>query len=136
MSQGKRDADDAILMALACGATQEAAARTAGVSKSTVERRMQDLAFRSRLHAIRQEIVERTTGMLTAAASEAVKTLVDLLKEPIAPASRLGAARTILEMGVKLRELADLGERVRSMEEQMATMQGTNPPPSTEAVLK
>jgi hypothetical protein len=61
-------------------------------------------------------MVQRTAGMLTAAAGEAVKTLRDLLKEPIPPATRLGAARTTLEMGVKLRETVELQERIAALE--------------------
>jgi hypothetical protein len=41
-----------------------------------------DAAFRRRIQKVQHEIAERTTGTLTAAATEAVKTLVELLKTP------------------------------------------------------
>jgi AcrR family transcriptional regulator len=113
---GRRNADDVLLMALACGATIEAAATKAGVSEATLYRRLQNPEFQQRLHELRADMVQRTAGMLTAAAGEAVRTLLALQQASIPPASRLGAARAILELGVKLREAAELEERVRALE--------------------
>src|SRR5262245_1286132 len=94
--QGK--GDEALVLALACGATAEAAAVKAGMSRRTVFRRLADESFRRRLRNARQEMVERTSGMLTAASMEAVRTLMTLM-EPQAPyASRLGAAKAVLEL--------------------------------------
>ena len=81
--KGRRSADDHLLMALACGATVEVAARQAGVSESTVYRRLAEHAFRQRLHQVRADMVERTAGTLTAAANEAVRALVELLKRTL-----------------------------------------------------
>jgi hypothetical protein len=115
---GRQKADDAILMALACGATVENAARTAGVAPRTVHRRLTDPGFSQRLHAIRADMVQRTAGMLTGASMEAVKILLELLK-PTNPASvRLGAARAILENGMKVREKAELEDRLVALEKQ------------------
>ena len=115
----KKGIDDRLLMALACGATVEAAARTLGISERTVYRRLGEAAFRRRLQGLRADMVQRTSGMLTAAAGEGVKTLLALLKEGTPAAVRLGAAKAVLEFGVKLRELAELEERVADLEEQM-----------------
>jgi hypothetical protein len=57
---------------------------------------------------------------LTAASSEAVRTLLELMKPDVAASTRLGAARAILESGVKLREIAELEERLSALEEQLA----------------
>jgi len=38
--RGRKNADQLLLMALACGATVEAAARSAGISQATVYRRL------------------------------------------------------------------------------------------------
>jgi hypothetical protein len=62
--RGRRQADDMILMALACGATLEAAAAKAGVSKTTVQRRMQDPAFKARLQEFRSDMVKRNASTL------------------------------------------------------------------------
>jgi hypothetical protein len=54
--------------------------------------------------------------MLSAAGGEAVKTLLALQKDTVPAAVRLGAARAILELGVKLRETAELQERIAALE--------------------
>jgi hypothetical protein len=114
--QGRRQADDALLMALACGATVENAARAAGVAPRTVHRRLANPAFRQRLQALRADMLQRTAGLLTAAALEAVKTLVALQQPPVPAAVRLGAARAILEIGNNVRVVADFEERLTAVE--------------------
>jgi AcrR family transcriptional regulator len=113
-------ADEQLLHALACGATVEAAARQAGVSPATVYRRLQDAAFTRRLQRLRGDMVQRTAGALTAAATEAVRTLLELMKPASPHASRLGAAKAVLEIGMKVREMAELEERMTTLEEQLA----------------
>ena len=80
--KGRRNADEQLLMALACGVTVENAARQAGISPSTAYRRLADASFRQRLQKLRGDMVSRTAGTLTAAATEAVRTLLELLKSP------------------------------------------------------
>ena len=113
---GRRRADDGLILSLACGATVEAAARKANVGEATVYRRLQDPAFRAKVDATRAELVQRATAMLTAAAMEAVKTLLDLQGAKQPPATRLGAARAVLEMGSKLRTEGDLTARLEAAE--------------------
>ena len=125
--QGKRNADHRLLLALACGASVEQAARQAGVSESTAHRRLVDPAFRQQLQALRADMVQRTAAALTAAASEAVRTLLDLLKPTVPYAARLGAARSVLELGVKLREAAELEERLAALEERLAERDRDSP---------
>jgi hypothetical protein len=116
---GRKAADEALLLALACGATVENAARSASLSERTVFRRLDEPEFRRRLQRMRDEMAQRTTASLTAAGLEAVRTLVDLLQSTKPPAVRLGAARGILELGVRLREASELTERISSLEEQV-----------------
>ncbi len=114
---GRHSADDSLLMALACGAIVENAARQAGDSPRTAYRRLADAAFRQRLQTLRGDMVSRTSGTLTAAAGEAVRTLLELLKNPTSSSVRLGAARAVLEIGMKLREVAELERRLAELEE-------------------
>ena len=76
---------------------------------------MADAAFRRHLQQLRGDRVQRT-----AAATEAVRTLLDLLQPSAPHTARLGAARSVLEIGVKLREVADLEERLAALERQQA----------------
>jgi hypothetical protein len=124
-NQHRKKAEDKLLLALACGATVESAARECGISSRTVFRRLNEPAFRRRLQALRTDMVQRTAGTLTAASAEAVRTLVELLKPKVADTTRLVAAKAVLESGVKLRELAELEERLAALEEQMQAQQAT-----------
>lgn len=114
---GRRKADDRLLMALACGATVESAARQAGIGETTVYRRMRDPAFKTRLREVQADILQRTAGALTAAATESVRTLLELQKPGTPPATRLGAARAVLEIGLKVREIVELEARVVELEQ-------------------
>ena len=125
--RGRRNADNKLLMAFACGATIESAARQAGVSESTARRRLADPAFQQQLQALRADMIQRTAGALTAAATEAVRTLLELQKAAAPPAVRLGAARSILEIGIKLRENADLEERLSALEQQLGVADACRP---------
>ena len=70
--------EDPLLLALACGATVEAAARQCGLSDRTIYRRLQDAVFKKKLDQVRADMIQRSSGMLTAAAGEAVRTLLAL----------------------------------------------------------
>jgi hypothetical protein len=118
--RGRKNADQTLVMALACGATVEAAARSAGISKATAFRRLQNPEFCSLLKKTQADMVERTGGMLTASGLESVKTLLELQKPSIPAAVRLGAARSVLEIGMKVRERTDLEQRMAAMEADMA----------------
>jgi DNA-binding MurR/RpiR family transcriptional regulator len=121
--KGRRSADEPLLVALACGATVQAAAQKAGVSPATVYRRLQEAGFKQRLQELRADMVQRTAGMLTAAAGEAVKTLLALQKDTTPAAVRLGAARAILEIGMKVRDATELEERLAALEQRLAQQQ-------------
>jgi len=116
--------DEQLISALACGATKEAAARQAGVSLSTVHRRLADPEFCRELQAFRADIVQRTAGALTAAGLEFVKTLIALVGAGTPPSTRLGAAKAGLELGMKVRENADLEQRMAALEERLAATPG------------
>jgi hypothetical protein len=116
-SSKRKKAEDALLTLLACGATVEAAAQKCRISERTAYRRKADPDFQRQLQALRGEMVQRAAGMLTAAALEAVKTLLLLQDAAISAAVRLGAARAILEMGLKVREATDLEQRLSALEQ-------------------
>jgi hypothetical protein len=118
-----KKADTMLLLALACGATAEQAARQTGLTSRTVYRRLQEESFRKQIQEIRAEMVQRTAATLTAAGSESVKTLLALQQANVPAAVRLGAARAVLEIGLKLREAADLEQRLGALELLMAQSQ-------------
>jgi hypothetical protein len=116
---GKEARADALLLtALAAGATVRDAARRAGVSERTAHRRLADPAFRQRVTEARAGMVERALGQLADGSSEAVGTLRKLLKAKADPV-KLSAARTILEMGNKLRESVELTQGIAALEQRL-----------------
>ena len=75
--------------------------------------------FRARLKQIKGDMVRRAAEMLTAATLESAKTLLTLQNDKQPPAVRLGAARAVVALGVKLRESAELEERIAELEQRM-----------------
>jgi hypothetical protein len=117
--QGKRGADPKLLLVLACGATVESAARQAGVSESTVRRRLKDPKFLHKLNRMRADMHLRIADQLTAASTEGVRTMVQLMQPSNTGNVRLGAARSVVELSTKVRETADLAARLAELEQRM-----------------
>jgi hypothetical protein len=118
----RRNADPLLIAALAGGATNQDAARRAGVSEKTVYRRLDDPTFRQQVADARAGLVTRAVAMLAEAGTEAVRTLRALLADGTPPAVRLGAARAVLELGTRLRESEELERRLAALEEQQAAL--------------
>jgi DNA-binding LacI/PurR family transcriptional regulator len=120
---GRRNADSALVTALAAGGTVEASARAAGVSETTVYRRLREPAFRQRVAEARDEMVNRAVARLSATSTLAADTLRELLKAR-SETVRLGAARAVLELGSRLREQEDLAERIAALERGLTERKG------------
>jgi hypothetical protein len=120
----RRKGEAALVVALACGASAEGAAQQAGVSPRTVYRRLADPAFRAQVGAARADLVRREAGLLTAAGLGSIKALTALQESATSEAVRLGAARAVLELSCKLRESADVLERVAAVEGRLEALLG------------
>ena len=122
MAGGVRANAQAVAVAgLAAGLTMTEVARQAGVSDRTIRRWLKRDAFRRRVEDARTELITGTVGRLADSAGEAVATLRQLLREGNPPATRLGAARAILEMASRYRESEELERRLTVLEEAVAT---------------
>jgi site-specific recombinase XerD len=117
--------DESLLKLLACGATVESAARKLGVTERTVYRRLTKPGFKERLRALRNDIAERNANTASALATEALKTLLDLMSPGQPPTVRLRACDTLLRSGIKLQEHADLTKRVTALEQEGTGAQPT-----------
>jgi hypothetical protein len=116
----RKSKSTALVWALACGGTVEYAADHAGVSRRTAFRRLADPEFRRQVAEARTQMVERASGSLTAVSAAAIATLNELLDRGIAPQARLGAARAVLDIGMKVREVAELEQRIAELEQRIA----------------
>jgi hypothetical protein len=116
---GRRKADEALALALAAGQTLRAAAPAAGVSERTAARRWADPDFRLRVSELRGEMVHRALGRMADGMAEAADQMRALLAAD-SESVRLGAARALLELGVKLRESVELEARLVDLEAAMS----------------
>ncbi len=73
---------------------------------------------------MRAEVVRRSTDMCTAAGLPAIKTLMTLQESAESESARLGAARTLLEQGYKLREKAEMAARIAALEQKIEALVG------------
>lgn len=113
--RGRRNADENLALALASGQTLRDAAVAARVGERTATRRWADPTFRQRVADLRGEMVSRALGRMADGMAEAADVLRSLLAAE-GESVRLGACRAMLELGVKLREFADVEERFAALE--------------------
>jgi transposase len=116
MAKYNQKVETVLVAALAKGATVAQAARQAGVSERTVYRRRQQPDFQARIDALQNDILQRVATLLTKATEEGIRSLVSLQEQSTPASVRRAAARDILEVGIRLREAADLEKRVLALE--------------------
>jgi hypothetical protein len=116
--RGRRNADEALALALAAGQTLRDAAQAVGISERTAARRWSDPDFRRRVSELRGEMVGQILGKLTEGMTDAVAKLRELLGAQ-SESVRLGAARSILEIGMRVRELVEFEDRLTALEQHM-----------------
>lgn len=114
--RGRESADEKLALALAGGCTVREAAKKARVSERTAFRRLEDQAFVQEVGRIRGEMMTRAIGRLAAGMVKAVDDLEKLTKAR-SEAVRLGAVKARIELPVRLRESAELEERIRKLEQ-------------------
>jgi hypothetical protein len=86
----RRRSDEKLLLALACGASVESAARSVGVSPRTAHRRLKDPEFQRQLRKLKRDMMERASSILAAGTLEAAKSFL-AFQDPATPqAVRLG----------------------------------------------
>ncbi len=124
---GSHKGDPALVVALAAGLTNKQAAKEAGVSERTVIRRLSDPAFKRRVEEARAETLAQTSARLTAVGIAAVRTLLRLL-DADSEQVRLAAAKSILDMGVRLREASDHEARIAELQDRLNQLEGLRGP--------
>ena len=75
----RKNADLTLVLAVAAGLTNKQAAEQAGISESTVYRRLRDPVFKQQVGEARAATVEQASARLTAASLTAIQTLLQLL---------------------------------------------------------
>jgi hypothetical protein len=118
-ANGRQNGDSVLIVALLANPTLADAAKSAGVSEQTARRRLRDPKFQARVEAAGSELIDAAVRALAGHIEEAVATLVDLNRDA-PPSIRLGAARTILELGPKWRTKRSLEKSVHELKRSVA----------------
>ena len=107
---------DAVALALASGATlREAAQRTSAGERTIKTWTAANPQFVRRVAELRAEMTSRALGRLVEGMSFAADTLRKLLTAK-SEMVRLGAARSVIELGTRVREIVELEERITALE--------------------
>ena len=96
--------------------TIEQAAAAAGVSTASAWRYMRDETVMLRVRAACRDSLRQSQSLLQAACVESVERLREILRDGETQSLQLTAAKTILELGLKAVELADIEERLATLE--------------------
>lgn len=115
-----------VIRALLENPTRRDAARAAGVSEATIWRMFQEENFREAYRQASTRTLDAAIGALQAGSNEAIETLREIMADDEAhTAARVTAARTILEMGLRCRELIEHEERIAELEQRIEAMNST-----------
>lgn len=112
---------ESFLAALLTQPTVAQAAKTAGISQATATRWLKDAPFAERYAEARRGMVHEAMRFLeqTMLAAAAVLRTV-MLNDTIRPQTRVMAARSVLELGLRASELEDQERRITALEEALA----------------
>lgn len=119
---GRHRADESLIASFVAGVTVQEAAARASVGERTAFRRLSDPSFRQRLAETKGRMLEAVSARLVASAGAACEELERLLKKAESESVRLGAARTILEQVLRMRELVEIDQRLLALEQEVKTV--------------
>jgi hypothetical protein len=105
-----------VALALASGRSLREAAGECHTGETTIKRWLAEQAFVRRIGQLRAEMTSQALGRLVENMVSAADTLGFLTRKARSESVRLGAARALLELGVKLRESVELEERIAALE--------------------
>src|SRR5262245_51311891 len=107
---------DAVALELAAGASLHEAARRTGAGERTIKTwTAAKPQFARRVAELRAEMTSRALGRLIDGMALAADTLRKLLTAK-SEMVRLGAARSVIELGTRVREIVELEERISALE--------------------
>ena len=108
--------DELLVVALAKGESNVTAAKLGGCSLRTVDRRMADPTFRDEVQKVRNGLVATAAGRIAGLMDDATDALKELLGSET-EAIRLSAARTVFDVALRLKDCAELENRLSAVEE-------------------
>jgi hypothetical protein len=115
-ARGRSQADDLLAAELAAGATVAQAAAAAKVSERTTYRRLADPGFARKVSQVRNRMLGQAVGRLASNGSLAALVLATMATSAKNEASRVAAAKGLLEFMFKGIEVVDHEERLAALE--------------------
>lgn len=111
---------DRAMLALLTNPTIAQAARKSGIGERTLYTWLAEPGFAAAYRGARRAAVQHGLARLQQASSSAVDVLCQVMKNKRAPAAtRVAAARTVLDMAIKAVELEDMSARLDALEQQV-----------------
>ena len=108
------------LAALLASKSRTDAARLCGLSTKTLQGYEKQPEFAEALERGRREALAAAAHRIAAGYSDTVDTLQEIVQNPdTADASRVAAARALLDYGLKFAELTDINKRLDRLEEML-----------------
>ena len=114
-ASGRRSADETLAANLAAGRTIAESARAADVSESTIYRRLRCPTFAARVRELRGAMVASALGKLTEGMTSAASALTALVGNRN-PDMRFRSAVKVIELALRVREQAEIEERLAAVE--------------------
>ena len=111
---------DLLAVAVAQGMTVKAAAEEIGCSADYAYELSRKKEFKLRVNELRSEVAEQASGLLMAAASEAIQSLRAIASAAEKDSDRIAAAKAILQMMLPLSENTELRRRLDDIERGVA----------------
>ncbi len=106
-----------LALAVASGESVRHAAARLGIAHRTAKRWAAGERFKARVQTLRAEFIDSALGRLTVLASGAVGVMGKLMAEADSDATRLAAAKAIIDKLPIMSEYFDLSERVKALEQ-------------------
>ena len=110
------DRQQKALAALIRAPTVEAAARSSGIGYGTIRRWLREDEFKAAYKTALDEMIDDAAAQAKHCLALAFDTLSEIMQNKgISPMARVGAARAVLEYGLRLTEANDIIAQIREM---------------------
>ena len=108
------------ITALLTHGTIKDAARSVGLSENTLSRWLRNEEFQKSFYEAKRGLVEQATARIRNCMTEAVEVLRSIMNDSIAPcSSRVSAAKSLIEIGLKAEGVEELESRISALEKQV-----------------
>ena len=107
-----------VISALLSTNTREEAAKKLGINSRTIRRYFTDPEFLERYNEAAKAIIGNSTQQIQKSLAPAISTLKAIVEDENTNVhARVSAARSLLEYGIRLTEISDIGDRLDKREE-------------------